>query len=243
MTMQRSNSSEIYRDEDSRLRVLKFDLHSEPMDPVIRIRSERAETELDAIDEFDASADLYLLLQGEIPVATMRTHQARRTLLDCEDCYPRAFLAEHSDVVVSASRFARSETTPSSPSLMRRFIGEVWRDQSRDGMWVDLINATPAMVPYYTRLGYRHLCGSSFRHPRLGTPSVVLFAVADPYTRSPLQRYFEPSATREDLNRLRSGLPTCDERVCPRVGENPLRRTVGPDMRDMKGWERRLGAA
>lgn len=186
--------------------------HSSDYDAVISIRSQGVAGSYS--DEYDETADIYVMTDNETPVATMRVNQARRGKMDCEDFYPEHFLRSHRHMIGSASRLARSITAKPNVHLMRHFVRSVWRQQLIDGMRVDLINVHQRMIPYYADMGYRLLCNSFFWHPRIRTPSHVMFMVASKETRSPLAEVFAPPDDPLLQELATAKVPTCWNPAC-----------------------------
>ena len=164
------------------------------------------------VDEYDQTAEIYVLYQAATPAATVRVNQARRGKIDCEEHYPRA-VAEFRNLVGSGSRFVRAANVPANLAVMRQFIKAVRYDQYAAGMRVDVINVHRDMIPYYERIGYSLLCGSFFRHPRLGSPSYVMFMLATPTGSSLLRDVFAPS-NLPSIQALRAAFPACRSRQC-----------------------------
>lgn len=187
--------------------------HASPrFEEVMRIRSQdRAGVHTDG---HDATADIYLLCRDSRGIATLRVNQARRGELDCEAQYPQRFLALHRDVVASTSRFARATEEAPNVFLMRAFMREVWRDQFRAGIRVDMVNVHQRMIPYYASIGYRLLCNSFFVHPRIATPSHVMYILADPRVDGPFASVFQMQHDPLFLELLKAALPACFHKAC-----------------------------
>lgn len=195
-------------------RVLKLGKTQALFTDCLKIRASHAGNPVSCMDRFDDTADIYLLLEAETPLATMRINQARRGPLDCEEFYPAEFLDEFRSLIGSASRFARKASTKPDLALMRRFVREVWRDQFADGMRVDLINVHAPMVPYYRRLGYELVCNSFFRHPRLATDSYVMCLIATPEVPGGLGQVFQSRHEPGQFHRLKTALNFCRPESC-----------------------------
>jgi hypothetical protein len=176
---------------------------------ILEIRSSRGERASEA-DAHDLHADHYLLRLHGSPIAALRVQQARRAQLDCEAFYPPALLASFRSVVCSASRLVRHARARARPSLIRRLFVAAWAHQFREGMRIDLVNVHMPMVNYYLSIGYQAIHGSEFVHPRLGTPSVVMYLIADrersvPVLRQAFQGAYDPAMTALLLSSIAGG--------------------------------------
>lgn len=129
-------------------------------------------------DSFDESSDIYLFKIGTQYCATMRATQARRGLLDCEDFYPD-FVRNFSirNTLASASRLYKKPDINISHEDIFKFLLQSFKDQYKDGIRVDIINATLKMKTYYTRFGYAEI-GREFIHPRTKVRSIAMVYIA-----------------------------------------------------------------
>ena len=131
-------------------------------------------------DEFDVDADHYLLRDADGPRIAMRVGRAARGYLDCEEFYPAHVMANR-NVVCSAGRLVKNPAIKADVAAVRGFLLQIRREQVEQGVRLDVINVWNPMVPYYTPLGYQLVCGTAFTHPRLGTPSRVMFLAFEEY--------------------------------------------------------------
>lgn len=198
--------------EDYACMIILIPPHSEAFEVVTSIRSQSGVGAFS--DEHDQTADIYLMVREDTPVATMRVNQARKGRLDCEEFYPGEFLTRHRHMIGSASRLARSPATKPSVYLMRHFVRSVWQHQLRHGMRVDLINVHQRMIPYYADMGYRLLYNSFFWHPRIHTPSHVMFMVASRNAHSPLADICAPADDPLLQELVTKNVPICWNPAC-----------------------------
>ena len=140
---------------------------------VLEIRSQGRSDRV-CTDKYDDVAFIYLLSGNGVPIATMRFNQARRGEVDCEDYYPIEGFNRFRNVIGSCSRLARSIHVAPNVPLLKKFLMLVQRHQILDGMFIEFINVTQKMIPYYAMFGYKMVCNSNFTHPRLGTQSYVM---------------------------------------------------------------------
>lgn len=133
---------------------------SDEFSDVLAIRSQGKEGVF--TDPYDATADIYLLIEESNPLATMRVNQARRGEMDCEQYYPPDLLDQFRNVIGSGSRLARCNVSKPNVHVVRKMILSVWAHQVADGMRMDVINVHQNMIPYYSSIGYRLLCNSFF---------------------------------------------------------------------------------
>lgn len=198
--------------DNRRYTIRSISPHSKDYDTVMLIRSQGIAGVY--ADEYDETADIYLLMDNSIPIATMRVNQARRGKMDCEAFYPGHLLRSHRHLIASSSRLARSITAKPNVYLMRQFMRTVWRQQVIDGIRIDLINAHQRMLPYYVDLGYRLMCNSFFVHPRIHTPSHVMFMVASSETPSAFAEVFAPPDDPLLQELSAAEIPVCWNNAC-----------------------------
>lgn len=158
------------------MEVIRLSTDSEKWQQVQQIRGEDGGPTLDSFDHY---SDCYLLVRAGQGQATMRVTQARDGRIDSEDHYP-AFIQEKPlrRYIGSASRLIKSKDGDLNRKEISWFIQQVWSDQYRDGMRIDLINATLPMIKYYERLGYVPV-GKHFIHQRSRAESQAMVYFAD----------------------------------------------------------------
>jgi len=158
------------------LQIIKLDYQDCKYEIVQEIRQSANVETKDLIDQW---SDIYLLKKNEVYCATMRVTQARDGQLDVEDYY-HEFLkdTELRPLIGSAGKLCKRNEEVCSTKDIFLFIIEVWKDQYKDGMRYDLINATFKMARYYERLGYKRV-GDQFIHPVTKKKSIALLYKAD----------------------------------------------------------------
>lgn len=129
----------------------------------------------------------------------MRVNQARRGPVDCEEFYPGNLLSVFRNLVGSASRLIKVKEARSNVSETFSLIAAVWRDQFLDGMRIDPINVHMPMVPH-----------SRFKHPRLGTDSLVMFLTANASGGSRIANAFGTAHDPVLIATLESQIGNCD---------------------------------
>jgi hypothetical protein len=169
-------------------------------------------------DVFDRTADHYLLFRDGVPILAMRVNQARRGPMDCEEFYPGNLLSVFRNMVGSASRLIKAKEARGNASETFSLIAAVWRDQFLDGMRIDLINVHMPMIPFYRRLGYRTVPHSRFKHPRLGTDSLVMFLTANACGDSRIADAFGTAHDPVLMATLESQIGNCE---CPVADYKP----------------------
>lgn len=161
------------------IEIIRVNTHSEEYQDVKKVREAGMSRKLNEI--LDDRSDVYLLKINDSACATMRVTQARDHKLDIEDFYPDVFLSTKlRSVVGSANGLCKVNNGLCHSEQIHLFVKEVWKDQYKDGMRIDLINATMPMVRYYRRLGYEEV-GPTFTHPESGKESRAMFYVASRY--------------------------------------------------------------
>lgn len=204
----------IYNDPNEKLTIVRGSVeHKDFFASVLRLRADAYKMPQVA-DEMDSYSDLYILAKDDKPVATMRATKAKHGKIECEEYYPREILSEYRNNVVTATRFAKKPEFRAEPYTMPLFVQELWREQVRENITINIINATKKLVPYYQALGYEVLCGSFFKHPTLGTPSYVMLMLADPRVPSLIQDAFRESRDLAFLDMIRSKVSICKRDDC-----------------------------
>jgi CDGSH-type Zn-finger protein len=163
----------------------------------------------DPEDEFDQSADHYLIANHEMAIAAMRVNQARKGSLDCEKYYPDKFLSDYRYMIGSASRLVKAKPNRGAPKEIFDFVRAVWRDQFLDGMRIDLINVHIPVIPLYLRIGYSVISRSQFIHPRLDTDSLAMCLIADAKGSSKMSGSFGDYYDPVLINNIKRNLPVC----------------------------------
>lgn len=173
LTPKPSDTEVIYKNGSTT--IMKITGTHSQMSQVLEIRRDRdARAEL---DEFDAEAIHYIYYEADQPQACMRVQLAANGQVDCESYYPEEyFTSPYRAKVASATRLVKKRGSLANRAHVLNFIHEVWRDQMANDVHIHVINAHEKMQRYYHWLGYKTLSAYDFRHPRLGTPSVVLVA-------------------------------------------------------------------
>lgn len=204
----------------------RFSYASELFSRVIELRAaHQSAGELE--DEFDLTADHYLLFRDKIPIVAMRVNQARKGPMDCEEFYPGNLLSVFRNLVGSASRLVKAKEARGNVTETFSLISAAWRDQFLDGMRIDLINVHLPMIPFYSRLGYKVVPHSRFKHPRLGTDSQVMYLTANASGGSRIAAAFGSAYDPVLIATLESQIAQCDccltdyeyseKFVCPRA--------------------------
>lgn len=194
----------IHRDE-SGLELLTFrGTRSALYDDLIAVRAHGESTDFRETHGFDQYSDHYLARQNGKPVGCLTVNRGWLGPLDCQQFYPADLVEAYREVLISGCKL--KVLANQRPSAIFTIIRQAWRDQAGLGARLDLINATGKLVPVYQRLfGYRLAQGYRFTHPRLGTPSEVLWMAVDPQRKHRLTSVFarvpDPISS-DDVQRL-----------------------------------------
>ena len=155
-----------------------------------------------SIDDY---SHVYLLSRGNVPVGTIRVTDALAGPMECQEHFPEVLRTDHAAKTGSASRFCL--WPGGAPPFAARLLAEhAWADALDREIRCDVIDVSRRAVTYYQKLGYKTVPGRSFRHPVLGTSSVVMVAVASPGFQGSLAWLLGQIAETECLQRLLSDL-------------------------------------
>ncbi|MEL6897565.1 MAG: hypothetical protein AAFP90_15795 [Planctomycetota bacterium] len=163
------------------------------------------------VRDYDSFSDHYIGRLNDKPFATVTATRVSDGAFECQEFCPPEILKEFGQVAMSGC-CAKVLPDVASHATLPILIREGWRDQVKKGVRLDIINATGRLIPIYRRYyGYR-LLGEEFTHPRLLTPTRLLYLAVDPERDHRLARVFQG---------VNDPLPTAEieKLMAPRVAE------------------------
>ncbi|MEL7499529.1 MAG: hypothetical protein AAFN77_18135 [Planctomycetota bacterium] len=158
--------------------------------------------------EFDEYSYHYLLKDRGQSIGTVTVTRNPDGRIDCQQFYPNALFTQFGDRLCSTCKFYIRRNTATGLRALRFMIRGVWQHQVSHGMRLDVINATPSHIRFYQRIGYSVVANSGFRHPLLGTRSVVMIMATDPDVRSFVQDLFVGLKDQLSLDAVRQFIKT-----------------------------------
>jgi hypothetical protein len=132
---------------------------------------------------YDGYSEFYCAYVDGRPLGALTATRAGRGRLACEEYYPRDFLREERDRVVSTTQL--NVITPTETDgfsrrrIIRLLVTRMWQDQLARGIRYDLIHASVRHMATYRQLGYLQVARSFFVHPVSRAPSYVMLLPAD----------------------------------------------------------------
>lgn len=161
------------------------------------------------VDEY---SDHYCMFLDDKPVGSLGVTRLLDGPVFLSEYVPPVFADHFYDELGSAYRFRIisdfRRTSPLVPgvNLSRHIVREVWREQLAKGVTMDVINIESSYVPLYQRMGYDLCEGYDYIDPELGTPSSIMYLVADVERPSIIQDILQDLGISYSFHRISSVL-------------------------------------
>ncbi len=162
-----------------------------PSDAIATLRSELLGAGV-AVDEHEGRCVHVWAEDGTGVIGSIRGSIHRYAPLPDCGSFDAVLMRRLGPAACSGTRLVARRT--GGPLLAGALITGCWAVGLWYGCRVNVTNATVRAARYYRRLGFQPVAGSEFRHPVLGTPSVVLLNPADPACPDPLGTLFADRA-------------------------------------------------